>query len=157
MLAKKIVLGFGIAVLLPMMVYYGVSTFSPKPEYRDYQIENYHEKHDRASTEEKIELEEQKSKLDDQRREHKKRFQRHLFFVAAPVGIIAVIAGSIIAVQAIGTGFMLGGIITLSEGYVCYWPQLEDWIRFISLIIGFIVLVFIGYRKLAGKEKSKQQ
>ncbi|MHC4122568.1 MAG: hypothetical protein ACYSSI_03265 [Planctomycetota bacterium] len=157
MLAKKIVLGFGIAMLLPMMVYYGVSTFSPKPEYRDYQIENYREKHDRASTEEKAELEEQKSQLNKQRREHEKRFQRHLFFVAAPLGIIAVIAGSIIAVQAIGTGFMLGGIITLSEGYVCYWPHLEDWMRFTSLVIGFIVLVFIGYRKLTGKEKPKQQ
>ncbi len=45
MLAKKFALAFGIAVLLPFLVYYGVSTFSPPPKhdwtcYRQYVIDN---------------------------------------------------------------------------------------------------------------------
>jgi len=139
---------------LPLMVYYGVSTFSPGPKWRDYQVENYYEKHERAAEQEQIALEEEKNRLDDEYREHKKRFERNLFFVAAPVGIIAVVTGSIIAVQAIGTGLMLGGIFTLTEGYVCYWSELADWMRFVSLLVGFVVLLFIGYRKLAGKQKD---
>lgn len=154
MLAKKIVLGFGIAAILPLMVYYGVSTFSSKPNYRDYQIENYYEKHKRADAEEQIKLEEEKNRLTELRREHEGRFERNLFFVAAPVGIIAVIAGSVIAIQAIGTGLMLGGIFTLTEGYVCYWSELDDWMRFVSLLIGFVVLIFIGFRKLTEKQKD---
>lgn len=152
MLAKKIVLGFGIAILLPLTVYYGVSTFSSEPKYRDYQIENYHEKHERATTEQQIELEQRRTQLNNQRIADEKRFQRHLFFVAAPIGIIAIIVGSVIAVQAIGTGLMLGGIITLAEGYICYWSELQDWMRFASLLIGFVVLIFIGYHKLTGKK-----
>ncbi len=154
MLAKKIILGFGIAALLPLMVFYGVSTFSPRPQYRDYQIENYHEKHERASAEEQIELEEEKSRLEQQRRDDRKKFERNVFFVAVPVGIIALVAGSIIAIQAIGGGLMLGGIFTLTEGYFCYWSELDDWMRFVSLVVGFIVLMFIGCRKLSTKQKD---
>ena len=154
MLAKKIVLGFGIAAVLPLMVFYGVSTFSPRPQYRDYQIENYREKHKRATAEEQIELEKEKSRLEQQRRDDRKKFERNVFFVAVPVGIIAVIAGSIIAAPAIGAGLMLGGIFTLTEGYFCYWSELADWMRFVSLVVGFIVLMFIGCRKLATKQKD---
>ena len=151
MLAKKIVLGFGLAIILPLTVYYGVSTFSPRPQYRDYEIENFREKHERGTDEEKIKLEEERSGLNEQRRDDKERFERNVFFVAVPVGIIAVIAGSIIAIQAIGSGLMLGGIFTLTEGYFCYWSELDDWMRFVSLLVGFIVLMFIGYRKLSIK------
>ena len=154
MLAKKIVLGFGLAFILPMMVFYGVSTFSHRPQHRDYQIENYHEKHKRATAEEKIKLEEERSELNEQRRVDRKKFERNLFFVAVPVGIIAVVAGSIIAIQAIGSGLMLGGIFTLTEGYFCCWSSLADWMRFVSLLVGFIVLMFIGYRKLSIKQKD---
>ena len=37
MLAKKIALGFGIAVIYPLMLYYGVSSFSPPPPWGAYQ------------------------------------------------------------------------------------------------------------------------
>ena len=52
MLAKKFALGFGIAIIFPMMIHYGVSTFSPEPKWKDYQVENYYEKHERATPEE---------------------------------------------------------------------------------------------------------
>ena len=36
MLAKKIALGFGLAIIFPMMIHYGVSTFSPAPKFESY-------------------------------------------------------------------------------------------------------------------------
>lgn len=36
MLAKKFGFGFGIAIILPMMIHYGVSTFTPRPDWKDY-------------------------------------------------------------------------------------------------------------------------
>lgn len=154
MLAKKFALGFGIAVLLPMAVHYGVSTFSPRPKWQDYQIENYYERHERATPAEKVKLEEEQSGLEKERREHAKRFQKHLFFVTTPIGILAIIVGSVIAVQAIGTGLMFGGIFTLVDGYICYWSELPDWMRFLSLLIALVILIFIGYRKFIGQNKK---
>ena len=154
MIAKKIALGFGIAVILPMMVHFGVSTFSPRPKRQDYQVENYYQLHQRATTTEKIELEKEKSQLNKEFKEHKKRFQTHLFFVSAPVGIAAIIVGSVIVVQSIGTGLIFGGIFALLNGYRWYWSELQDWMRFLSLLVAFIILIFIGYRKFGGQDKK---
>jgi len=148
MLAKKIALGFGIAIVLPMLVHYGVSTFSPRPKLRDYQVEDYYQRERDASPEEKVRLRAEKRELDRERREARERFEEHLFYVAVPVGIGAIIAGSLISIPAIGTGLMFGGIFTTIEGYCWYWSELHDWMRFLSLLAAFIVLIYIGYRKL---------
>ena len=76
MLAKKIALGFGIAIIFPMMIHYGVSTFSPQPKRKDYRIENYYEKHKRAAPEEQERLESEKNRLEEQRRKEEIR-RRH--------------------------------------------------------------------------------
>jgi hypothetical protein len=149
MLAKKFALGFGIAIILPMLVHYGVSTFSPRPKWRDYYEAGYYQRIPNASPEEKAKLEQERKKRDDEFRNAQKRFQRYLFFAAVPIGIISIITGSITQVQAIGTGLMFGGIFTLVDGYCWYWSELQDWMRFLSLLIAFVILIFIGYRKLA--------
>ncbi len=151
MLGKKIALGFGIAIILPMMVHYGVSTLSPRPKWEDYQVKNYYERHKDASPEKKRQLEAEKNRLKDQKREEEKRFQKHLFFVAVPLGITAIILGAFLPIQAVGTGLMLGGIFSISNGYVNYWSELSDSLRFISLLIAFIVLILVGYKKLEKK------
>ena len=149
MLAKKIALGFGIAIIFPVMIHYGVSTFVPAPKWRDYYNPNEYQMMKDAKPEEKAKLEEQRKQRQNQRMQGEKRFQRSLFAVAVPLGIIAIIVGSIMAVQAVGTGLMFGGIFTLMDGYCNYWSELPDSLRFLSMLVAFIVLVFIGYRKLA--------
>ena len=152
MLAKKFALGFGIAIILPMVIYYGVSIFSPSPKWRDYQVSDYYERYEDASKDEKAGLREERKQLQEERRANRKRFERHLFFVATPIGIAAIIAGSVIAIQAVGAGLMFGGIFTVTEGYVCYWSELPDWMRFLSLLLAFAILIYVGCRSLAKKE-----
>ena len=149
MLAKKFALGFGIAIILPMLVHYGVSTFIPSPKWEDYQVENYYERYQNASTAEKEELRKEQTELNKKRKKIEKRFGKHTFFVAVPVGIIAIIVGSLMPIQAIGTGLMFGGIFTAIQGYCWYWSELQDWMRFLSLLAAFVILIYIGYRKLA--------
>ncbi len=149
MLAKKFALGFGIAIILPMMVHYGVSTFSPRSSWRDYRDSGYYGSRQNASPEEKARLEKKRDEQIKILEEGRRRFQRNLFLVAIPIGIIAIILGSLTAVQAIGTGLMFGGIFTLVDGYCWYWSELQDWMRFVSLLLAFIVLIYIGYRRLA--------
>ena len=45
--------------------------------------------------------------------------------------------------------FMFGGIFLLLDGYCNYWSELADSMRFLSLLAAFIVLMYIGYKKLA--------
>lgn len=152
MLAKKFALGFGIAIVFPMMIHYGVSTFSPQPKWKDYQIENYYEKHERATPEEQKKLEDEKNQLKEEREKSEKRFQKHLFFVAVPLGIITIIVGAFLSIQAIGTGLMFGGIFSVCDGYFNYWYELADPLKFASMLLAFVVLIFVGYKKL---EKRK--
>lgn len=152
MRAKEFALGFGIAIIFPMMVHYGVSTFVPKPNWQDYQIENYYEKYRNANPEEQKELELERHNLMEERKKAERRFQRSLFFIAVPLGIIAIIAGALLSIQSIGTGLMFGGIFTVCDGYFNYWYELDDSLKFVSLIVTFIVLIVIGYKKLEGKE-----
>jgi len=148
MLAKKFALGFGIAIILPMMIHYGVSTFVTQPKWEDYTIRNYYQRYDNASPEEKKELEAENDRLYEERREKEKHFQKYLFFVSVPLGIIAITTGAFLPIQAIGTGLMFGGIFSVCDGYICYWSELSDALRFISLLIAFIILIVIGYKKL---------
>lgn len=153
MLAKKFALGFGIAIVFPMMIHYGVSIFSPQPKWKDYQTENYYEKHKRATPEEQEKLEAKKNQLEEQRMKAEKRFQKRLFFVAVPLGITAIVVGAFLSIQAIGTGLMFGGIFSACDGYFNYWSELADSLKFISMLLVFIVLLIVGYKKLE-KEKT---
>jgi len=148
MLSKKFALGFGIAVALPMLVYSGVSSFSPPPIWRDYFPTESLSWRDKAP-EEQVKIQQEKSRREQAYYEHEHRFVRHLFYVAAPIGLAGIIGGSLIAIEAIGTGLMFGGVFTVIEGYYWYWSALEHWMRFLSLLAAFLILILIGYRKFA--------
>ena len=152
MLAKKFALGFGIAIILPMLIYYGVSMFSPSPKWRDYQVDDYYGRYEDSTKEEKAGLRKERNQLEEERRASRKLFEKHLFLVATPVGVAAIIVGSVIAIPGIGSGLMFGGIFTVTEGYAFYWSELPDWLRFLSLLLAFATLLYIGYRKFSKKD-----
>ena len=149
MLAKKFALGFGIAIILPMLVHYGVSTFSPAPKWQDRYDTYSYQRYDKATPEQRVEIDRERKERDRIWREKEKVFQKNLFIIAVPVGIAAIIFGAVMPIQAIGTGLMFGGIFSLTEGYMFYWSELQDWMRFLSLLVAFVVLIYVGYRKLA--------
>jgi len=144
MLAKKIALGFGIAVVFPMMVHFGVSTFVKEPRWKDY-YGCYMDYSRDQSAQAKADMQRKRELFEERQRV----YQRALFSVAVPVGVLVIVLGAILPVQAIGTGLMFGGIFSVLDGYINYWSELPDGARFVSLLLAFIVLVWVGYRKLA--------
>ena len=44
------------------------------------------------------------------------------------------------------------GIFSICDGYFNYWSELADVLKFVSLLIAFILLLFLGYRRLEKKE-----
>jgi len=64
--------------------------------------------------------------------------------VMAPAGLAALLAGYLIGVNAIGIGFLTGGILCTFSGYAGYWMELPPVTRFVSLLAGLLMLLFIG-------------
>ncbi len=149
-------IAMGIAILLPMLVIYGVKTFSPAPEWEDFHSRQLYEK----PSPEKITPEEQAKRMKEQQEAlakldaARKQHQMHLFFTAVPVGLIAIIAGTFIRVPALGPGMVFGGVFTLAEGYLFNWQELSDPIKFVSLLIALVVLGITAYRRLGNPEKK---
>jgi uncharacterized membrane protein YphA (DoxX/SURF4 family) len=98
-------------------------------------------------------VEERKEYTDQQRQrqqaysEAAKQFARVLTIVSAPLGVAAIFIGAYLKFQAVGTGLIVGGIFTVAWGYWNYWSYLDDWIRFVSLLAGFAILLFVGIRR----------
>lgn len=139
MLAKKLALGFGLAIIFPMMIHYGVSTFTPAPKPESYIRQE--EFNQRATPEEKKQKEEASESAQQQ-------FEKHLYIVAVPLGLVAILVGAFSRVQSIGSGLMIGGIFSITDGYINYWSQLADWMRFLSLLAAFVILLIVGYKKI---------
>jgi hypothetical protein len=148
MRAQLIAIGLGIALLLPLAVYTGVNIFSRPPDWQKFYSENYDQR--RADAKSKVEKQrisqEEKSareQLDREDKEHEKR----MFFVSFPIGVLAVVAGSILAVRTVGAGFMFGGILLLAEGCYTYWDTMTAVLRFVSVLVALTVFVAIGFRQ----------
>ena len=153
MLARHIAIGFGIAIIFPLLVYYGVSTFHPAPKTQDF-FQTLTPLSGNATSEERKEYADKQRAQRETFRAAAKEFSRVLVVVATPLGIAAILIGSYLAIHAIGTGLILGGIATVAFGYWGYWEYLEDWVRFVSLLAGFAILLFVGYRRLTTASAS---
>lgn len=152
MLARQIVVGFGIAFIFPMLVFYGVSTFHPAPRHQAF-FPTQPPLAANATPEERKQRADEIQARRDKFEAAARSFARTLIMVAAPIGLIAIVIGSLIGMHAIGTGLIAGGILTVGWGYYGYWSYLQDSTRFISLLCGFAVLLFVAYRTVPLRSK----
>jgi len=147
MLARQIAIGFGIAVIFPLLIYYAVCTFHPAPKSQNfYQAALVSPTN--ATPDERREFAEKRRIEREAFVAASKEFSRVLVIVATPLGVAAIFIGSYLAIHAIGTGLILGGIAIVDFGYWHHWQYLQDWVRFVSLLAGFAILLFVGYRRL---------
>jgi len=150
MIARRIALGFGIALVFPMLIHHGVSTFASSPKWEDYHIYSNCDPYASPAEKAKREAEsEAKRKLYNAAEKH---FQRRLFAVAVPLGLAALVVGAFLGLPAVGTGLMFGGLFSVCDGYFNFWSQLAEVSKFGSLLIAFALLLFLDYRRLELKE-----
>src|SRR4051794_5656627 len=122
MIAKKIALGFGIAVVFPMLIHYGVSTFVHSPKWDEYQVQGIFDSGGPPQEKAQRQVEQQQKQREYKATE--KHFQQHLFAFAVPLGLVALLVGAYLRLPAIGTGLMFGGIFSTCDGYFNYWSEL---------------------------------
>ena len=148
----KIAVGFGVAVVFPMLVHYGVSTFSPPPKWDDYRLPEWERLNESATAAERLALDAERQAIQAVWEEKSITFARHLFWVAVPIALAGLIVGSMLKVPTIGIGLIFGAIFTLIDAYGNYWEYLPHGLRFVSLLVAFAALVIIGYRQFSTKD-----
>jgi hypothetical protein len=144
---KKFILIIGLMIIFPTMLHYAVSTFYPEPKVEQF-IQALPPADRQLTAGERLERQTEQRRLNNERKAAEAAFAVRLFWVVVPCGLIAIIVGTLLKAQALGSGLMAGGIISIAEGYIRYWPQLPDYLHFISLFLAFILLIYIGYKKL---------
>jgi len=153
MLARQIAVGFGIALIFPMLIYYGVAAFYPRPQFETMVTVVARVAPPNATAEQRQEAEDLRHKREEQQKAYNataRDFARAMVMVTTPLGVIAILLGAYISLQAIGTGLIFGGIFSVAWGYYGYWNYLDDKVRFVSLLAGFAILLFVGYRMTSG-------
>jgi hypothetical protein len=98
MLARQIVIGFCIAFILPLLVYTGVTVFYPQPKTEDYFKQAAPPPSTATAEERQQYAAKQQSERPGQQaayREARRAFTQALILVAAPLGIAAILIGSL--------------------------------------------------------------
>ena len=141
MLALQLVIGVGIALIFPLLVYSGVATFKspPKPSNRTNLVPETSEEAQQANREQIRREQEELTRA-------RVVYAKLLFTVMVPAGFVAVLAGYAIGISAVGVGLLSGGILCMVYGYAGYWGALPQAMRFASTLAGFLMLLFIGLR-----------
>ncbi|MEM3113437.1 MAG: hypothetical protein QXI33_03380 [Candidatus Pacearchaeota archaeon] len=78
--------------------------------------------------------------------EAQKIYSKNLFLITVPVGVVLlVIGGALFGLEAVGSGIMLGGIVTLIYGAGSYWPNANNLFRFLTSLVGLILVIILAY------------
>jgi len=153
MLARQIAIGFGIAIIFPLLVYYGVATFHPAPKVQTLIATNPLPAN--ATADERKAYSDQQRERQEAYTAAAREFARVLILVSAPLGLAAILAGAYLTFLSVGTGLIFGGIFTVAWGYWNYWSYLDDRVRFVSLLASFAILLFVGIRRTTRTNVAK--
>jgi len=86
------------------------------------------------------------------------QYNRTLFFILAPIGLLIVILGIYLVSDYLGAGFMFAGLVTMFYATVRYFSEMSKLLRAIVILIELIIIVWIGYRKIdQSKSENKSE
>lgn len=148
---KNFAIGLAIAIILPCVVHYGVITFSPAAKYYSCTKQQYLEINGLKNVDDPKYDKVRAAALEQEYNNGRDTFNKHLFYVAVPIGILTIAAGLLVPIPGIGAGFMFGGLLTLLYGFFTYWSDLPVRVRFLVLLFGLILFVVIGWVKYSKK------
>jgi len=142
---KKWALAIGIAVIFNLFINYGVATFHESPEYEDYCNETITPK---PAVERQEYNDTYYKACNSSYSGVRQKYDANVFIILVAVGIAAIISGIMIKREAVASGFMFGGILSVIIGAMRYWSHMHDLLRFIILGAVLALLVWVGYKKV---------
>ncbi len=84
-------------------------------------------------------------------------YNRNVFFMLAPLGLIIVIIGIYLSVEYIGAGLMFGGLATMFYATVRYFSDMSKLLRALVLLVELLVIIYIGYKKIEDRKISEKK
>lgn len=165
---KNIVIGIAIMILTLFVVMYGINMFYSQPEYEDfcdtervYNIMNNETACLDAGGKWTDYQEIQKNPEDitrtgycnedyycrEEYQEASERYYKNIFLITLPLGIIIILLGMFMfGLEAVGSGLMAGGVLSIIYGVGGYWRYSEDVLKFTLSLIGLIIVIFAAYK-----------
>ncbi len=126
---KKSAVAIGISIVFPLLISAAFDLLCPRPQYPDF-----------ASVKE-----EERPQV---RNKWNNEYQTYLFYylcVAAVAGCLAIVAGSLIKIDFLASGFIVGGVLSLLSGFLFYWHYLQRFFQLGALVIALLLLIICGY------------
>lgn len=144
--AKQVATWLCITTLFPLATWYATAAFYPPPDYDAKQeaLDKYPMSDEPKNDPGKTEFRNARDKIEKDYKEAEKGFNRRMFWVTYPLGILAVLIGLVIPVQSVGAGLMFGGICALSAGCYSAWDDIGRWAHFWSLIVALLGVIVAG-------------
>ena len=140
MLARQLILGFGILVVVPMVIHNGVDLIVDRPDPQEML-----DMHRRSFTD-NAEFQERMAEAQASFQEERKHWSWIHLVVGAPLGIAVMIGGWFIALPVITEGLMLGGIVAFSSNCFWYWGDLPAFWRFSVMLLALASLLWVSHR-----------
>jgi len=81
----------------------------------------------------------------------KQKYNRNIFFVLLPIGLIIVIIGIYLMVDYLGAGLMFAGLIVMFYATFRYFSDMSKTLRALVILIELLVIMWIGYMKIENK------
>src|SRR5665213_251399 len=116
--AKQIAVWLGITSLLPLVAWFGTAAFYPPPDSEEFNRvqSRLNERLGSATTQtDKDALRAEIDQRAKQNTDAEHKFERRMFWVAWPVGILALVIGTFVSVQTVGAGLMFGGTVSYTH------------------------------------------
>lgn len=163
----KLVYILAVGAFIPMAVGFGIAAFYKGPEYPVYDRPVPAKPSPPGESQPRLSEpakpfppgESQQAEFDKKQKEYEQARNHHtrnVFIIAGIVGVGVIAAGLLLAasLEAIRSGLVLGGTITVVYGAGQYFGNASDATRFIIVTLGLALLLALGYWRL--REWAKQ-
>lgn len=147
MLARKIIVGFGLALVIPALIHNAVDILAGD-QPRLVRTEEQRGIRDLPPGDERRELQAQ---IDDARMEYqaeRRRYARFQFFIGVPMALAVGVVGAFASIPAISAGLLLGSVWAFVDVGFWRWAELPPPLRTLALTIGLAGLLWVAYKRL---------
>lgn len=147
---KKFALGSAVALIFPVMVYYGIETFIDRPFYNDYVTMGEAWRWDNNANGNPEEYKQKEIEYNKQEQAYNEAVESRAniaFMVWIVLGVAAIAGGIFLAIPAVSTGFMWGGTFSMLAGYMEYFAYMSDAVIFTSAVLALVGFVIMAYKK----------
>lgn len=84
-------------------------------------------------------------------------YNRNLFFILAPIGLIVVLLGIYLTIDYIGAGLMFAGLITMFYATIRYFSDMSKVARALVILVELLIIIWIGYKKIDTKKSDDKR